>query len=115
MDKNREIEVRFLEIDKDALIKKLKQLNAVDNGAELIKEIIFYDKDMKWLAEWKFVRLRQDKNGFWLTFKKTEEFTLASTIEIETKVDNWDKAKEFIEAIGLVAFREQEKKGIGLF
>ena len=57
---NREIEVRFLEIDKAALIARLKELGAHDHGEELLEEIIFYDKDLKWRdVENKRVRLRK--------------------------------------------------------
>ncbi len=108
---NREIEVRFIEVDKQSLIKKLNKLGAKDNGEELIREIIFYDKEMKWPNEdRKFIRLRQDGKGNHLTFKRVEEFSATGTMEIEVDVDNWHKVIELMEEIGLVAFREQEKK-----
>ncbi|MBU1039117.1 CYTH domain-containing protein [Patescibacteria group bacterium] len=107
---NREIEVRFIEIDKNFLLAKLKEVGAIDNGEELIKEIIFYDKEMKWPKEWKFVRLRQDKKGNKLTFKKVEEFSIDGTIEVEIVVDDWNKAVELVKTIGLIDYRQQEKK-----
>ena len=108
---NREIEVRFLGIDKQALIEKLQQVRAVDLGDDLFKEIIFYDKNLEWQYKGKkFARLRSTKAGVFLAFKHNEVDTATGTKEIEFKVDNLSKAKQFLEEVGLVAFREQEKK-----
>lgn len=108
---NREIEVRFLEIDLPLLQQKLTALKAIDFGEDCLKEIIFYDQAGKWqYQEKKFVRLRKTKAGIFVAYKNQQEETATGTEEIEFTVDNWDKAKEFLERIGLVAFREQEKK-----
>ena len=56
---NKEIECRFLEIDKKDLIKRLKKLGAKDKGEVLLEETIIYDKDLKWRNENRFVRLRK--------------------------------------------------------
>lgn len=111
MNNNREIEVRFLEIDTQELLKKLRDLGAIDYGEDFLREIVFYDKDMKWqYEEKKYVRTRSTKDGAFLTFKHNEEDTATGTKEIEFKIDNLEKAKQFLEEIGLIAFREQEKK-----
>jgi adenylate cyclase class 2 len=107
---NRQFEVRFLEINKDEIMEKLRKLNARDVGDDLLNEIIFYDKDKNWLKEKKMARLRQSNQGVALTFKHTEDETIGGTKEVEIEVSNMDKAKEILESIGLVAFREQEKK-----
>jgi hypothetical protein len=44
----REIEVRFLEIDVDAILKKLHAMGAADEGEDFFREIIFYDKAGHW-------------------------------------------------------------------
>ena len=109
--KNREIEVKFLEIDKEALIKKLHELGAKDFGDDFITEIVFYDKEGKWqFDEVKFVRLRKAKQGITLTFKHKEAHTATGTKEVEFTVDNFEKAKDFLEEVGLVLYRFQEKK-----
>ena len=110
-ENNKEIEVRFLEIDYPVLTAKLKSLNAQDFGEDLLKEIIFYDKELTWqYAKKRIVRIRETKDGVFLTFKsKTEESDMVAK-EIEMKIDNADKMKEFLEEIGLVAYRLQEKK-----
>lgn len=46
-----------------------------------------------------------------LTFKNRHApGKIDGTEEIEFKVGNWDKAKLFLERLGFVAYREQEKK-----
>ena len=40
--KNKEIEVRFLEVDKSGLKEKLLSLGGADLGEELTEEIIFF-------------------------------------------------------------------------
>src|SRR3989338_2779634 len=109
--KNREIEVRFLDIDQNALIEKLRSLNARDLGEDFLSEVIFYDKAGRWqYKEKKFVRIRQTKTGVFLAFKHNEEDTATGTKEIEVEVGDFEKTKALLEEIGLAAFRENEKK-----
>jgi adenylate cyclase, class 2 len=107
---NREFEVRFLEINKEDIIAKLKVLKARDLGGDLLHEIIFYDKNKDWLKEKKIVRIRQSNSGVTLCFKHTEKAEVGGTKEVEIEINNIDKAKEILENMGLVAFRTQEKK-----
>ena len=107
----KEIEVRFLEVDYPALVKKLQDLGAEDRGDDLLREIIFYDKDLTWMYDVKkFVRLRQTKRGVLMSFKHNQEHSATGTKEIELTVSDIEKSKAFLEEVGLVAFREQEKK-----
>lgn len=109
--KNREIEVKFLEIDKEALIKKLRELGAKDLGEDNLKEAIFYDKEGKWqYDEVKFVRIRQTSKGIFVTFKHKEVHGVTGTKEIEFTANDFQKVKDFLLEVGLVFFREQEKK-----
>ncbi len=107
---NREIEVKFLEIDKSALIEKLSSLGAKDQGEELITEQIFHDAEGDWYAQRKFARIRKTGKGIFFTFKHVEERTATGTIEIEFPITEPEKMKEFLEALGLVMDRAQEKK-----
>lgn len=107
---NKEIEVRFLEISKPLLLKKLTELGAEDLGEDLLEEIIFYDKEYKWRdVEGKFVRLRKSKKNTIMAYKHHKSETLNGVEEIEFNVTNSDKAKLFLERLGLVAFRHQQK------
>lgn len=108
---NREIEVKFLEIDKEALIKKLRELGAEDTGDDFLKEAIFYDKEGRWqYDETKFVRIRQTSKGIFVTFKHKEVHGVTGTKEIEFTANDFRKVKDFLQEVGLVFFREQEKR-----
>lgn len=109
-NKNREIEVRFLNINPQSIIKKLQKLNAKDEGEYKILETIFYDKQKTWLEKGKFVRIRKAKNKIFISYKHHQKHTATGTYEIEFEVNDFNKAKKFIESLGLIAFRIQEKK-----
>ncbi len=109
--KHHEIEVRFLEIDKDQLIQKLTKLGATDLGEEFLKETIFYDKDLNWKnGGKKIVRVRSNSKNSKVTYKHHFEDSATGTIEYEFTVEDPEIAHLFLEAVGLVAFRNQEKK-----
>lgn len=109
-NKNREIEVRFLNINPQDIIQKLQKLNAKDEGEFLVEETIFYDKNRTWIKEGKFVRIRKTNNKILVSYKHHQKHTATGTYEVEFEVNDYDKAKKFIESLGLVAFRKQEKK-----
>jgi len=108
---HKEIEVRFLEIDEEELKKKLREFSAQDHGEDFLEEVIFYDKAMRWRdKEGKFVRLRKSKKGIYLSYKHHQAERADGTEEIELKIDNLEKAEVFLDRIGLVAYRHQQKK-----
>jgi len=113
MAENKEIECRFLEIDVADLQRKLAAAGATDHGEELLREIIFYDKELTYVAQHKLVRLRQTNKGCFLTYKHMQQRTVDGTIEIETKVEDMEKARALLVAIGLTDFRHQEKRRHG--
>lgn len=107
---NREIECRFLEIDKEALIKKLVLLGAEDRGEEMLEETIIYDPELKWRDGHRFVRLRKIGDRSVVTYKEHQEWTVDGMVEIEFGITDYKKAELLFEKIGLVAFRHQQKK-----
>lgn len=107
---NKEIEVRFLEVDKNSLVEKLIELGAKDEGEDLIDEIIFYDEGLKWLHDSKRIRIRTQKGKYMLSYKHHKEFTADGTEEIEFEVSDIKKAEVFLEKIGYPAYRHQQKK-----
>lgn len=106
----KEIECRFLEIDKEALIKKLAQLGAHDEGEKMIEETVIYDPELKWRDEQRFVRLRKVGDKTKLTYKEHQKHTVDGTYELEFTIDDYEKAELFFEKIGLLPFRHQQKK-----
>lgn len=107
---HKEIEVRFLEIDPSDISQRLRSLGAIDHGEDLLEEVIFYDRDLSWRDSGKFVRLRKNKNGVFLTYKHHMSETAEGTEEIEFTVGDINKAEVFLERLGLVAYRHQQKK-----
>lgn len=110
---DREIEVRFVEVDEQALKQKLTALGAEDLGEAFLEEIIFYDQAGKWqYDEKKFVRIRRTNKGMFVTFKHNQEDSATGTQELEFQAaaDQEHKIEKFLEAIGLIAYRVQQKK-----
>lgn len=107
---NQEIECRFLEIDKDDLIKKLVALGAEDEGEVMLEETIMYDTDLVWRTEEKFIRIRSSGDKVMVAYKHHQSYAVDGTLEIELKVDSAEKAELLFEQLGLKAFRRQQKK-----
>lgn len=110
MSEVKEIEVRFLEVDKESLVRKLIELGAEDLGESVLEEMIFYDADRKWPDEHKFIRLRKIGDVTKLTYKHNLEQTIDSATEIEVEVSDIHKAEALLVKTGLIAFRHQQKK-----
>jgi adenylate cyclase, class 2 len=107
---NLEIEAKFLEIDKNALIKKLQELGAEDKGEDKLSEMIFYDQTGDWLKTGRtFVRIRSSSKETLLTYKNHFDDSASGVTEIETKVQDAERMKGILEAVGLVMKRKQEK------
>ncbi len=104
-----EIETRFLDVDKDELVKKLAQVGALDKGEEKLEEMIFHAADMSWVGKHKFIRLRKAENKIKLTYKENVEQTVDSAREVELEVSDLDKCSEFLSRIGLQLIRRLEK------
>lgn len=107
---NIEIECRFLEIDKEAIIKKLHEIGAVDEGEVMLEEAIIYNPDDSWRKDNRFVRVRKSGDTISLSYKEHRTHTIDGTFEIELHVDDYDKAVQFLEATGLKTYRRQQKK-----
>lgn len=105
-----ETECRFLEIDKDALVRKLKELGAEDRGEIMLEEVIIYGPDNAWKDEPRFIRLRKKGDATKLTYKEHRSQTLGGAYELELEVSDLEKAVSFFEAIGFPPYRRQQKK-----
>jgi adenylate cyclase class 2 len=105
----KEIECRFLDIDKSNLVSKLKSLGALDLGEKLLDETIVYDQDLKWLEERRFVRVRKNGDKIVATYKEHREHKIGGAFELEFEISDYDKAVSLFEKIGLRAYRRQQK------
>lgn len=106
----REIECRFLEIDKEKLVKKLLDLGAKDHGEEMIEEVIIYDALATWKTQNRILRLRKIGDVIKCTYKEHQSQTVDGAYEIEFEVSDYDKAELLFEKLGFVGYRHQQKK-----
>ncbi len=107
----REIEVRFLEIGKNALVQKLTELGAEDKGEYLLDEKIIYDKDLAWRdTSGTFLRLRTCNGNTSLTYKHRTEDTVDGTEEVEFEVSDAAAAETLLNRLGYETYRAQQKK-----
>lgn len=108
---DREIEVRFLEINPQKIIQKVKSLGGEDFGEDTLQELIFYDKDLNWqYKEKKQARIRKTSGGTFMAFKHITKDSASGTTELEFKIEDAQKASKFLQALGLVLYRKQERK-----
>ena len=106
---NKEIECRFLDIDKAALISKLRELGAKDLGENMLEETIIYDKEATWKTNGRLVRIRKTGDKTLLCYKHHSAHAVDGAIEIELEVGDAEKAEELFEKIGFKAWRHQQK------
>lgn len=111
----KEIEVRFLDIDQETLVRKLTEAGAVDRGEDILRETIFYDQAGEFKNAHKFIRIREGKAGTTLTYKYHrsggKDITAVDDVdEIETDISDPHAMKKLLEALGFEAYRQQEKR-----
>ncbi len=105
-----EYEARFLEIDKSALVEKLRSFGAEDQGEILLKETIFYDVAGTWQENGRLVRVRTKNNDeTTVTFKHHRSQAIDGALEVEFHADNAASVEEFLAQINLAPSRWQEK------
>lgn len=95
---NIEYEARILEIDKDKLIKRLRDLNARFVG-EFNQKRYVYNIIPK--ADGKWLRLRTNGKKTTLTYKSVEKNSIDGTKELEIEVDNFENTNSLLELAGI--------------
>lgn len=95
---NIEYEARILDIDKDKLIKRLKDLNARFVG-EFDQKRYVYNIIPK--ADGKWLRLRTNGKKTTLTYKSVEKNSIDGTKELEIEVDNFENTNSLLELAGI--------------
>lgn len=98
-----EIEAAFIDINKDDIRNKLKSLNGKLIQPEILMKRVIYD-----IPGNAFARVRDEGNRIVMTYKRIDDLSLSGTKEINLTVDNYDKALDFMQAIGVQAKAVQE-------
>lgn len=106
---NREIEAKFLDIDVEALQRKLMELGASDMGEELLEERAFDFAGSGPRAN-RFVRLRKNSKRIVVAYKHFTEGNVDGAEEIEFGVSDLELATLFIQRLGLHMKRQQEQR-----
>lgn len=104
---NTEYEIRVLEIDKEKLIKKLKELGAEFKGNNEQRRYVY---DIIPKEDGKWVRLRTNGRKTTLTYKNVVKKTIDGTKELEVEVSDFEKTNELLENMGIKSKGYQENK-----
>ena len=105
-----EIEARFINLDRKTIEKKFETIGAEKQFESFFKEWIFaYDH---WKPDHKRLRIRDNGETVWLTYKANPSWTVDGTEEIEIESSSAEGAAKIIERIGVPLVRYQEKKRI---
>ena len=106
---NDEIEVKFVNIDHDAIRSKLKSIGAVlEQPMRLMKRVTIDTNDMR--SKNAFLRVRDQGSKITLTYKQFDELSLNGAKEIEITVNNFDETIKLLAAAGLPYGSFQETK-----
>jgi len=94
-----EIEVKILDVDKVAVVKRLEELGAtfekVYNQKRYTYDLPKREDEKKW------IRLRNDGVKTTLCYKNIQSDKIDGTKEVEFEVASFDTANEFLECIGI--------------
>jgi adenylate cyclase class 2 len=109
-----EIEVKFLNVDFEALRHKLKAIGAkCEQPMRLMKRAIIDTPDLKMREVGGYIRVRDEGHRVTLTYKqfdKTQDLHIASAKEIEVIVSDFDDTVNILLSTGLAMRSLQESK-----
>lgn len=102
-----EYEVKFLNIDKAALERKLLEIGAQKTGEYFYKRQVFDYPDLSLDAKGAWVRVRDEGDKIVMSFKqrlgmKGDNGDDDGTKEVEFEVSDFDKACQFLYDLGLI-------------
>ncbi len=103
-----EYEVRVLDIDVHNLISKLDSLGATKKGEYFQRRYVY---DFKPKIEGKWIRLRTNGEVTTLTIKdRYNDQSISGTLELEEKVEDFDKTHLILKELGYEETAYQENK-----
>lgn len=101
-----EIEAQFLDINKNAIRTKLKEIGAeLEKPEVLMKRVVFYT------GEHSFARVRDEGDKIVMTYKNvSDDNSILGTKEVNINVNDYDDAIMFLKGCGLQMKAHQETK-----
>ena len=103
---NNEIEAQFLDVDKDAIRSKLKEIGAKLEKPEVLMRRIVFD-----LGKHAFARVRDEGDKIVMTYKNiSDDKSIMGTKEVNVEVGNYDDAILLLKSCGLRAKSHEESK-----
>lgn len=107
-----EFEVKFLEIDGDALRQKLISVGAQNIYRErLMKRNVYMDEDPTRLShQGKWLRLRDEGDKITLTLKQEQGYHIESVKEVEIEINDFEKAHTLVLGLGFIQKSYQETR-----
>lgn len=108
---NQEYETQVLDIDKDEIVKKLRNLGAKEEPEVLQKRWIFDIKPCTVESTGEWIRLRQvgDKKPT-ITYKNKSGKGLSDTQELEVGADDFEKTALIFSKLGLDQYYQENKR-----
>ena len=103
-----EIEVKFLDVDIDAIRTKLGEVGAIlEQPMRLMRRQVFYLVDRNKDA---YVRVRDEGDKATMTYKQFDSIGLHGAKEVEVVVSNFEDAKSILQNSGLAPKSYQETR-----
>jgi len=111
----REIEAKFININKEQIIKDLENLGATLIFAERFMKRCTYTIPSENISN-VWARVRDEGNGIvTITYKKIHADSVDGVEEVEIRTDDFEKARKLLEKFGLKEKSYQETKRIRYF
>ena len=96
-----ERELKFAEVDHDALRERLQSLEAEPQGPRRLEDNWVFDRKTELVDSGSLLRLREDRSGSRITFKgpATYEGSVKVRTEVETLVDDVEAMRSILELL----------------
>lgn len=104
-----EYEATFINIDKESIRKKLKELGAKLIKPEFLQKRVVFNLP-KGFDGYSWLRVRDEEDKITMSFKIVDGYKIENQKEIKLMIDDFKKGIEFLEAIGCHRKAYQETK-----
>lgn len=104
----KEIEAKFINIDKSQVVKQLEKLGAIKVFDERLLRRCVYKLPIEKEGAW--ARIRDEVDKITMTYKRVVNQSLDGVEEVELIIDDFDKGRSFLKSIGLLEKAYQESK-----